>query len=110
MKRLGKISFAVAFAFLGFNMTPALADLQPAYSVNTVWEDEKGKEIQFTELPQAVQDAFNQSDYAQWRVDKVYKMQKDNQTWFKLSVTDGGQNKDIKYDANGQLMKEKKQG
>jgi len=110
MKGLRKVSMVVAFAFFGFSLTPAIAALQPATNVSTVMVNEEGEEIEFTSLPQAVQDAFNEGEYAQWHVDKVYKMQKENKTWYQLSVSDSGQNKDIKYDENGQEVKEKHQG
>jgi len=110
MKRLRKVSMVVALAFFGFCITPAISALQPVSNVSTVMIDEEGKEIEFTALPKAVQDSFNEGEYAQWRVDKVYKMQKDNKTWFKLSVTDGNDSKDINYDENGQEVKEESQG
>jgi predicted CoA-binding protein len=110
MKGLRKVSMVVAFAFFGFSLTPAIAAQQPKTESTTVWVNEEGEEIDFTQLPQAVQDAFNDGEYAKWNVDKVYKMQKDNKIWYQLSVTNEGQSKDIKYDENGQEVKEKHQG
>ncbi|MFW5761619.1 MAG: hypothetical protein ACOCXH_11620 [Cyclobacteriaceae bacterium] len=111
MNGLKKVSMVVAFAIFGFNVTPAIAAPQSASNTFKICVNpEEGVEIEFSELPQAVQDAFNEGEYAQWSVDKVYKMQKDNKTWYQLSVSNQGESKDLKFDENGQEVKEKQQG
>lgn len=69
-------------------------------------EVDYGHDIQA--LPQAVQDGFNASAYAQWRVDDIDLIQRPDYTdIYKIEVEQQGQrDMDLYFDENGTLFKE----
>jgi|GEM_PF-1817944 len=44
------------------------------------------KSIEFSELPKAVQDAFKNSEYAEWEIEEVEKVETDKGTMYELEV------------------------
>ena len=42
--------------------------------------------IKFSDLPQAVQDAFKNSEYAEWEIEEVEKVETDKGTMYELEV------------------------
>ncbi|MBO0354922.1 PepSY-like domain-containing protein [Muricauda ruestringensis] len=49
--------------------------------------------IEFSDLPQAVQDAFGNSEYADWEIEEVEKVETDKGTMYELEV----ENEDESY-------------
>jgi len=61
----------------------------------------------FNALPQAVQDAFNSSAYAGWRIDDIDFIIRPNvETVYVIEVEQGTTEVELHYSANGQLLSE----
>ncbi|MDR2893971.1 MAG: PepSY-like domain-containing protein, partial [Alistipes sp.] len=63
-------------------------------------------DISYAELPQAVRTAFEQGDYAAWRVDDVDMLEyPDRQTVYVVEVESGNAERDLYYTPDGILFK-----
>ncbi|MDH6305085.1 putative membrane protein YkoI [Parabacteroides sp. PF5-5] len=64
-------------------------------------------DITYNELPQAVQNSFKASSYADWKVDDVDKLERHNtETVYIIEVEQGKQEVDLYYTEDGSLIKE----
>lgn len=64
-------------------------------------------DIPFNELPKTVQDSFNSSTYASWRIDDVDKLERaDSETIYIIEAEQGKQEFDLYYTEDGTLIKE----
>lgn len=67
-------------------------------------ETDLGKSI--TILPEAVQTAFNASEYATWRVDDLDKYERPTDTFYLIEVeTNGQRNRNLYFAPDGRLVK-----
>ena len=82
---------------------------------HTAWFEWNGKwgmteiEIAFDNLPQAVKDAFQASNYADWQVDRevdVLRRNNDNETLYVIEVSQGETDVDLYYTEDGILVNE----
>jgi hypothetical protein len=101
---------------------PAPANEQPAVSSDnqpspatqeqsdaTVGQDEDADrtEITVAELPATITTQLESTDYSGWTVDKVYKKEKDGQTFYAVKLKQGNEMKKVKFDAQGNVVEEK---
>lgn len=63
--------------------------------------------ISATELPAAIQDKLKSQDYSGWMVSKAFKKEKDGKTMYAVELKNGTDSKKVKFDANGNVLKEK---
>ena len=70
------------------------------------WRMSKKSEIGLDQLPEAVQKAFNQSIYAQWKVDDVVRLEREGaETLYVIEVEQGNQEIHLFYSADGILVR-----
>ena len=62
-------------------------------------------EINYDDLPAAVKQTIESDSYADWNVDKVYKVtDSDSSVYYKVEFSSGDQKKVVKFDANGKML------
>jgi hypothetical protein len=78
-------------------------------------QDEMGQDsytekevIAASELPASVTKQLQSQDYSSWSVGKAYRKEKDGQTYYAVEMTNGSEKKMVKFDAQGNKVKEKK--
>ena len=107
-----KLMFAICFLFgtavvvnaQDSTATPPPQDQSTQYQQD---QDKNGKEIAATELPALIQDQLRTQDYAGWTVSKAWTKEKDGQTMYAVELKNGDQVKKVKFDAQGNVLKEK---
>lgn len=61
-----------------------------------------------TELPANIREQLQGQDYSSWTVAKAFRKMKNGQTVYAVELTNtAGDKKKVKFDANGNVMKEK---
>lgn len=61
-----------------------------------------------TELPANIREQLQGQDYSSWTVSKAFRKMKNGQTVYAVELTNtAGDKKKVKFDANGNVMKEK---
>ncbi len=63
--------------------------------------------ISATELPALISQQLQSGDYTGWTVNEAYKKEKDGQTFYKVELQNGEEKKWVKFDAQGNKVKEK---
>jgi len=63
--------------------------------------------IAVNDLPQNIRDQVQGQDYTGWTVNKAYRKMKDGKTMYAVELTQGSQKKMVKFDAQGNKLKEK---
>jgi hypothetical protein len=63
--------------------------------------------IAASELPAMVREQLQSQDYRGWTVNKAWRKMKDGQTMYAVELTSGDDKKKIKFDAQGNILKEK---
>ena len=72
------------------------------------WRMSKESEIDFNQLPEAVQKAFKQSIYAEWKVDDVVCLEREGaETLYVIEVEQGNQEMHLFYSVDGILVRTK---
>lgn len=80
-----------------------------------VWYDSNGHWLmtefdwgtQLSLLPQVVQDAFQESQYAAWHVEDIHKYERTNDVFYLIEVeTKGKQDRNLYYNEEGSLLKD----
>ena len=104
MKRI--IVFAIALGTFSFaaNANTFSADNS---AVEVVLNDEGRTEMTFEELPDAVKEGFQGSDYSSWEVQSVYQVSPDDnpeQISYEITVTDGTTPTTLTFDAEGKIV------
>jgi|GEM_PF-1377932 len=84
--------------------TTPTTQTQPAQDKDKYDEKEA---IAVSELPQKVQTSIQGKDYTGWNVGKAYKKQKDGKTFYAVELMNGSERKMVKFDAQGNKVKEK---
>ena len=79
-----------------------------AQSVNeetaTVLVQDQSKEIEYEQLPDAVKKAFEESQYAEWEVQKVEEVTTEEGKEYNLTVSDGSQEDTLTFDEQGEMV------
>lgn len=65
--------------------------------------------ISATELPAAIQEKLRGQDYSGWMVSKAYRKDKDGKMMYAVELRNGSDTKKVKFDADGNVLKEKDQ-
>lgn len=68
---------------------------------------EEMQPIAASELPAAIRTSLEGQDYSGWTVANSYKKEKDGQTFYVVELKNGAETKKVKFDAQGNKMKEK---
>ena len=69
--------------------------------------DKDRKEIAASELPETITSKLQGTEYSGWTVSKAYSKEKDGGTIYKVELKQGEEVKKIKFDAQGNIIKEK---
>jgi hypothetical protein len=108
-----KLLFAIAFVTAGSVAalaqdsasvaTPAPA--QPSTEMQSPDQDKQA--IATSELPASIQASLQGTDYSGWTVSNAHKKEKDGKTMYSVELTKGSETKMVKFDADGNVVKEK---
>ncbi len=63
--------------------------------------------IATSDLPKTVQDQIQGQDYSGWTVSKAYRKTKEGKTMYAVELVQGSDKKMVKFDAQGNKLKEK---
>lgn len=69
--------------------------------------DEK-EAISTTELPSTILEQLGSQAYSGWTVNNAYRKEKDGETFYAVELTQNNETKMVKFDAQGNKVKEKK--
>ncbi|MDF9800105.1 hypothetical protein OKW21_005368 [Catalinimonas alkaloidigena] len=96
----------IALAALGaFSFANMETTAQPLSKSNEIvlLQDQR-TEIKYEALPEAVRTAFENSQYGQWEVSKVYEITTEEGAQYELTISDGTQNGTLIFDAEGNII------
>jgi hypothetical protein len=96
------IAFAAAGAFTFASLGTTAQPIQPDTAI-VVSQDER-EEIKYDELPDVVKQSFEESQYSDWEVSKVYKVEVEEGTQYELTISDGSQAGTLAYDEQGNMI------
>jgi uncharacterized membrane protein YkoI len=112
-----KLLFAIAFMTAG-SVAVLAQEAQPqepqtpptevqAPPSSDYQDQDKGQAIAASELPANIQAALQGQDYSGWTVAGATKMEKEGKTFYAVELTKGDEKKTVKFDADGNIIKEK---
>ena len=107
-----KLLFAFAFmtigtmAVLAQDPAPA-ATPTPAPSTEYQSQDKDMQAIAVTDLPANIQASLQGQDYSGWTVANAHKKEKDGKSFYVVELKNGAETKKVKFDADGNVVKEK---
>ena len=105
-----KLLFASAFALLGSVavMAQDTTSVSPQTAPTTTEQSgDQGQTITASELPAPIQTALQGQDYSGWTVASATKKEKDGKTVYAVELKSGAETKKVKFDADGNMLKEK---
>jgi hypothetical protein len=104
-----KLLFASAFALLGSVavMAQDSAAVSPQTAPATEQSGDQGQAITASELPAPIQTALQGQDYSGWTVASATKKEKEGKTIYAVELKNGAETKKVKFDAEGNMLKEK---
>jgi hypothetical protein len=118
-----KLLFAIAFMTAGSvavlaqdstsiaPQTPPSSEIQaPPSSDDQSQDQDKGQAIATSELPANIQTSLQGQDYTGWTVANAFKKEKDGKTFYAVELTNGSEKKMVKFDAEGNVVKEEDKG
>lgn len=70
-------------------------------------KDKDKEEVSVTDLPSTVQNALNGDAYREWNPTKAWKVEKDDETVYKVEVTNGTETQMLKFDEDGKYLASK---
>lgn len=107
-------------AVIGVNAQETTTDTQDQASTRTETQSDGASQdwdkneysdkemISATELPSSVSEQLQGQDYSGWSVGNAYKKEKDGETFYAVEMKNGDETKMVKFDAQGNKVKEKK--
>jgi hypothetical protein len=107
MKKVFFAMFAAAFVFSLTTFAQVEEEqTQPEETVTAMAEE--GMQIEFAQLPEAVQTAFEGSDYAAWDVTDIRAINEEQteSIKYKIKVTDGTKEESVLYNEEGEEVTE----
>jgi uncharacterized membrane protein YkoI len=112
LKTMKKLLFALAFMTAGSvavlaQDTASVATPAPASPTESTTQDQDGQSIAASELPASIQSALQGQDYSGWTVGNAMKKEKDGKTFYSVELSNGSETKKVKFDADGNVVKEK---
>ena len=63
--------------------------------------------VAMSELPELVKETLTSPDFAGWTAGNAYRKEKDGKTFYAVEMTKGTEKKMVKFDAQGNKIKEK---
>ena len=69
--------------------------------------DQDMQPIASSELPASIQTSLQGQDYSGWTVANAFKKEKDGKTMYSVELKKGTETKKVKFDADGNVVKEK---
>lgn len=63
--------------------------------------------VSTSELPENIRQQLQSEDYSGWTISKAYKKMKDGKPCYKVELTNGSETKKVKFDEQGNVLKEK---
>lgn len=107
-----KLLFALAFMTAGSvavlaQDTASVATPAPTAPSTEYSQDQEGQAIAASELPASIQSALQGQDYSGWTVGNAMKKEKDGKTFYSVELSNGSETKKVKFDADGNVVKEK---
>ena len=114
-KTMKKLLFAIAFVTAGSVAALAQdsasvaspAPAQPSTEIQSQDQDQDKQAIATSELPASIQASLQGNDYSGWTVANAHKKEKDGKTMYSVELTKGSETKKVKFDADGNVVKEK---
>ena len=106
-------------AVIGVNAQETTTDTQDQASTRTEtqtdgasqdWDKSEYSDkemISASELPSSVSQQLQGQDYSGWTVGNAYKKEKDGETFYAVEMKSGDETKMVKFDAQGNKVKEK---
>lgn len=70
-------------------------------------ESSDKQSIAVADLPSIIQEQLKSQDYASWTVGNAYRKEKDGKTVYAVELTSGSETKMVKFDEQGNKLKEK---
>ena len=116
-----KLLFAIAFmtagsaAVLAQDSTSIAPQTPPSTEVAPPAADDQSQDqdkqtIATSELPANIQTALQGQDYSGWTVANAFKKEKDGKTFYIVELTKDSEKKSVKFDADGNIMKDEEKG
>ena len=87
-----------SFASIDTNATPV------NQKASTVFVQDQRKEIKYEELPDAVKQAFEKSQFATWEISKVEEVTTEEGKQYALTLSDGTQEGTLTFDGEGNMV------
>jgi hypothetical protein len=109
MKKLFFIIVATMAAYVSnaqVDTTSAAGD-QSQYKTDERADFSDKEVIPVSELPALVQEQLKSPDYAGWTVVNAYKKEKSGKLWYAVEMKNANETKWVKFDAQGNVVKEK---
>ncbi len=96
--------FAVAAA--NAQVTPSETETEDTTAMEETMPMQDKKEIELSEAPEAVQTAFQESEYAEWEVVSAYEVTSDEGTMYEMTVSDGSTEETVTFDESGAIKEQ----
>lgn len=106
MKKVFLALFAATFLFS--LSTFAQVEEEQTQPEETVTAMAEGMQIEFDQLPEAVRNSFESSDYAMWDVKTIMAIPSEDTetTQYQITVTDGTKEESVLYNEEGEEVTE----
>lgn len=109
-----KLLFALCFMFGAAVAVQAQDSTSTQYQNDDMTQDQGQRQdegdkqsISISELPATVTSSLQTSDYSGWQINNAYKKEKDGETFYAVELKQGNETKMVKFDAQGNKVKEK---
>jgi hypothetical protein len=113
MKKLF-VAFCFMFgAVVAVNAQDSTSTQTPADEPSSAYSTQQGDEwgdkevIAVGDLPSAITTQLQGSSYTGWTAGKAWKKEKEGKTWYAVELKKGSETKKVKFDAQGNVVKEK---
>ena len=106
-KLLFAIAFMTATSVAVLAQDPAPAPAPSPQATEQPQDEDMGQPVASSELPASIQTALQGQDYSGWTVGNAYKKDKDGKTFYAVELSKGSETKKVKFDADGNVVKEK---
>lgn len=87
--------------------TTNAASQSSQYSTQDRTEYTDKESISATDLPELVKESLKSPDYAGWNTSNIWKKEKDGKTFYAVELKNATETKIVKFDAQGNKVKEK---
>jgi hypothetical protein len=111
-----KLFVAVCFMFgavVAVSAQDSTSTKTPADEPSSSYSTQQGdawsskEEIAIGDLPSAISTQLQGTSYTGWTASKAWKKEKDGKAWYAVELKKGSEMKKVKFDAQGNVVKEK---